>query len=167
MNDIIKYFFGFLAGGVFVSIIVLWLFLVFPPSGNCPEPVECPAGDSASETQQSYADFSGTWYTTWGQVNLEQNGNQVSGTYEYSNGEIEGTVRGNTLEFEWREDTGTYGTGYFVMRADGKGFDGEWKYHDSFGWEGSWSGEDVPGTSDEITIRDGTELTARGICPGI
>lgn len=55
---------------------------------------------------------------------LEQDGNSVTGSYDFG-GTIDGTVDGNTLEYDWYEGTYSYGTGYFVMDADGDFSDGQ------------------------------------------
>lgn len=82
-------------------------------------------------------DFSGTWDTNWGKLVLSQKKNKVKGKYEYKSpqgvieGEIEGSVTINILEFNWEESTGMSGVGYFVMHNDEKNFSGKSKLDDS------------------------------------
>lgn len=60
---------------------------------------------------------------------LVQSGNSVTGTYEYNDGTIAGTVQGNRLVGTWTEDNGgSKGPVEFEMAADGKTFAGWWDY---------------------------------------
>jgi hypothetical protein len=82
--------------------------------------------------------WTGTWMTTWsgGQhdvpMNLVQAGNAVTGTYEYSDGTIAGTVQGDRLIGTWTQDNGgSKGPVEFVMARDGKTISGWWDYEGS------------------------------------
>jgi hypothetical protein len=77
---------------------------------------------------------------------LAQDGNAVTGTYDYSDGTIRGTVAGNRLTGTWTEDKGqSSGPLEFEMAADGRTFGGWWAYEgDDFAavmkGEPSWTG---------------------------
>ena len=90
-------------------------------------------------------DWTGTWDTNWGKMELVQTGNQVTGTYESDNGKIEGLVSGNTLTGTWSEypsysPPGDAGDIVFIISEDCSSFDGKWRYGTSGGWSGSWTG---------------------------
>lgn len=68
----------------------------------------------------------GKWSTTYKEMNLRQNGNNVSGNYGHDNGRIAGQVKGNILEGTWYEDGNQSGKFRFVMAADGKSYTGAW-----------------------------------------
>jgi hypothetical protein len=79
--------------------------------------------------------FTGKWLTTWlaGEqdipMTLTQTGSAVTGTYEYSDGTITGTVQGTTLTGTWTESGGeSKGPVVFVISADGKTFSGWWAH---------------------------------------
>jgi|GEM_PF-3009194 len=79
--------------------------------------------------------WTGTWMTTWTGGNpdtkmvLVQSGNSVTGTYEYNDGKIMGTVQNNTLVGTWDESNGgNTGQFEFDMSPDGKNFNG-WYVH--------------------------------------
>lgn len=79
--------------------------------------------------------WTGTYMTTWQggghdiRMVLVQSGSTVTGTYEYSDGQITGTVQGNRLVGTWVEDSGdSKGPVEFEMAADGKTFAGWWDY---------------------------------------
>jgi|GEM_PF-3130243 len=112
-------------------------------------PYEAPALPEDYPLSNETGNFSGTWYTTWGEMELIQNGTHVTGTYDYASGLIEGAVIGNKLTFVWTEqisDSGeltellSAGPGYFILSPDGKSFRGAWKYDDSTEWYGAWEG---------------------------
>jgi hypothetical protein len=62
--------------------------------------------------------FTGRWFTTFGPMELEQNGDTVRGTYGLA-GSIHGTVAGDSLTFEYSEP-GETGDGWFALRRHGK-----------------------------------------------
>ena len=135
MDDYLKYGIGVLAGAALVSLIAIVYVMSMAPAEKSTGSIqfECASGGTA--------DFSGEWESTWGSMTLEQEDGEVTGTYDYSNGEIEGTVEDNVLEFEWDEGGGYTGDGYFVMSSDCEHFDGQWRDGNSQGWAGSWHAE--------------------------
>ena len=101
------------------------------------------APTSRDNTQAvSLADFSGTWETTYGRMVLSQQGNHVTGGYEYNGGKIAGNVVGNKLRGQWRETALIFcGSGdmEFVMSQDGRSFSGGWRGLGSSNWT-NWTG---------------------------
>lgn len=98
------------------------------PSGSSPDTVADPAGRAGST-------WSGTFLTTWQggghdiRMVLVQSGDSVTGTYDFNNGTIIGTVEGNQLIGTWTEDNGeSIGTFMFELAQDGKTFAGFWDY---------------------------------------
>jgi hypothetical protein len=62
-------------------------------------------------------------------MTLTQTGSAVTGTYEYSDGTIAGTVDGTTLTGTWTENGGdAKGPIMFVLSPDGKTFSGWWAH---------------------------------------
>ncbi len=96
-------------------------------------------------------DLTGTWESPeWGQTQLTQEGNKVRGTYVYHDGQIEGTIDGQRIEFRWWEgvvvgqpyesaDPASRGDGYFNVSSDGKTLTGQWRYEGSSEWAGDWN----------------------------
>jgi MscS family membrane protein len=76
------------------------------------------------------ADWSGVWQTTFGVLNLNQNGNQVTGTYPYRKGRLKGEVVGNVLRGRWYEGQANWdeyrGDFEFKMSPDGNHYVGRW-----------------------------------------
>jgi len=99
------------------------------------------------------ATFTGTWYSTpeiLGRVYLTQQGEDVVGTYEHRSGQICGKVVGGVLFFDWQEPgdgararKARRGRGFFVMKPDGRTFEGEWGLDDEWRGGGPWSAEKV------------------------
>ncbi len=81
-------------------------------------------------------DFAGRWFTTFGAMELTQEGQNVQGTYGRS-GSIQGTVEGSQLMFQYTEP-GETGDGVFTFLRHGK-FAGEYTPDGGFQsrpWEG-------------------------------
>ena len=98
------------------------------PSGSGSVPVTDPAGKAGIS-------WSGTFMTTWQggghdvRMVLVQSGSSVTGTYDYSDGTISGTVAGNRLIGIWTENNGdSKGPVEFELAEDGKTFSGWWAY---------------------------------------
>ena len=80
-------------------------------------------------------DWSGAWDTSFGMMILQQNGNHISGTYEYNGGSrVEGTITGDVFNGTWYEPENS-GTLKFTMSDDGMAFTGFWD-RDGI-WDGS------------------------------
>ena len=58
--------------------------------------------DPTAESRDT-ADFSGIWLSSWGVMQLEQNGDKVKGSYGPEGwSSLEGTVKGNRLLLTWK-----------------------------------------------------------------
>jgi len=89
--------------------------------------------------------WSGSWNTDWGTMQLEQSGDRVNGTYTHDQGRIDGTAYGNQLVGTWSEapsylppDDG--GDLELMMSEDGQSFSGSWRYGSEGSWSGGWTG---------------------------
>lgn len=94
--------------------------------------------------------FSGIWNSPQtGQVRLLQKESRVTGSYEYQDGRITGTVEGNKLTFTWWQnvsDGGGYeaakpkerGNGYFILSASANSFQGKWRFDGKQEWHDTW-----------------------------
>jgi len=94
----------------------------------------------------------GRWNTNWGEMSLTQAPDgQVTGTYTYDNGKIEGSISGMTFSGRWSEspsyqDPNDGGLVELEFSSDCKTFSGRWKYGTSGDWkENNWSGERITG----------------------
>jgi hypothetical protein len=107
-------------------------------AAGAPPPAATPTATATSPMPLST--WTGVWDTDWGRMELTQSDGSVTGTYEYDQGQIQGTVQGNKLVGTWSEypsyappdDAGDF---EFVLSPDGNSFLGRWRY-DS---EGDWS----------------------------
>jgi hypothetical protein len=96
--------------------------------------------------------FHGVWHSPqYGEMHFCQSGDRVIGEYtkDERNGQVQGSVDGDVLFFDWTEDrelvTGrpstTTGHGYFRLRFEEDGryyLDGEWGLHDEYRGGGLW-----------------------------
>ncbi|MGE3075038.1 MAG: CHAT domain-containing protein [Dehalococcoidia bacterium] len=97
----------------------------------------------ATDTMTTIAgndDFSGTWYTNFARLELEQDGTRVTGQYfRYLNGDLplplKGDVTGNNLSGTFAGDIDPFS---FTMRDDKQSFDGYWS--DRQGVDQQWCG---------------------------
>lgn len=101
-------------------------------------------------------DWTGTWNTNYGTMDLQQYGNSVTGTYTYSEGHIKGTANGNQLVGSWTENSGTSGTFDFAIATDCNSFDGNWRTTTSGSWSGHWTGTRTSATSSPGSASSGT-----------
>ena len=85
-----------------MSILASILFLV---SGCGSGPTEAPQPSPIPRVNaEGEFDLRGAWRGDFGPVELQQEGNRVWGTYAFKDGQFEGTLEGNRLEFRWWED---------------------------------------------------------------
>jgi hypothetical protein len=86
------------------------------------------------------SNFSGRWFTTFGPMELAQDGNRVRGFYMLQENRcpIEGSVCDGRLQFSYQEPT-VQGEGWFELIRHGK-FAGQWRPKDAPTWS-SWIGE--------------------------
>lgn len=77
--------------------------------------------------------LSGTWNSTFGQLQLKHNGTAIKGKYfmernffETVVGTIEGTVKGKEIEWTWSQDDQDQGYGRWKITADCRHLEGQW-----------------------------------------
>ena len=120
-------------------------------------------GDGESSAAERWT---GTFDTTFGEVEFSADGDRVTGSYEYCGGELEGTPDGDRLTGEWSEDPDacdpselrdpgaeTTGPFEFTLAPDGDSFEGTWRYAgetEDQPWEGTRApeGEAEPTTTE-------------------
>lgn len=89
--------------------------------------------------------FAGDWVINFGNMNLTQNGNVVSGTYNQlfygTSGTIAGTVTGNKLTGTW-SISGNNGTVELNLIGGGNRIDGSW--NGTYKWCGARPGQNFP-----------------------
>lgn len=95
--------------------------------------------------------LTGNWESPeWGTMYLVQTDNKITGTYTHDQGQLEGTLQSNRIQFRWWElvakgesyenaRKGERGDGYFDVAADGKNISGEWRYDGNTNWSGKWT----------------------------
>ena len=90
------------------------------------------------------ADFSGAWDTTYGFLEIHQDGSDVTGIYSYGGGSaISGTVTENRLTFTYTEPT-VAGEGWFDLGPGGESFSGSWHENGGADWY-PWTGTRTEG----------------------
>ena len=83
----------------------------------------------SSITAQAQSDpipWTGTWQVTggWGTMELVQNDSKLTGTYTNQNGQVSGTVSGNTFDGTWTQPgNNRNGDFQFTMSANGMSLD--------------------------------------------
>ena len=93
--------------------------------------------------------IAGRWFSNFGIVELEQDRNHVWGTYEHEEGQLQGTLEGDRLDFTWWEGhwgtpyksakVGDKGVGYLIIAKGEKSMHGKWRYSQSKEWDGEWT----------------------------
>ena len=86
------------------------------------------------------SDLSGVFSTSFNDMVFSRNGDRVTGTYEYRNGRIEGTLKGHTLTGRWTQDNAK-GRLVFDFNEDFTAFTGKWSYNDDEPTSGGWNGK--------------------------
>lgn len=118
------------------------------PAAPVAPPAEPPPTFTGAAAPQPAIQWTGEWRTSWGPMQLVQQGATVTGDYTYQNqgvevlGHLSGTVSGLQLDFDWDEPPGGggQGRGTFVMSADGHAFEGTWGKGKSRNDGGVWTG---------------------------
>jgi hypothetical protein len=104
--------------------------------------------------------FGGTWFTDFGEMHLTQQGNQVTGTYDYDGGKITGTVTDNVLRFQWTQNGGN-GSGRFMLGPGGKTFNGFWyRGDDPAAANNTWNGTRSMLKGTQTSLRTDKEVYA-------
>ncbi len=72
-----------------------------------------------------------------GRLELTQTGNRIKGSFGAHGGQIEGSIEGNKIVFDWYTQLNN-GKGEWVIREDGWGLTGKWQHH-NFSHSGEWN----------------------------
>ncbi|MDF3818551.1 hypothetical protein P3G55_01490 [Leptospira sp. 96542] len=90
--------------------------------------------------------ISGVWDCgDFGNLTLKQNGNSVTGTYEYNGGSLKGNIVGNKFSGIWSEsETGDSGAFEFElqikrMTPDPTHLEGRWNHANDKKWQSGWN----------------------------
>lgn len=112
---------------------------------------------AASPARAADADWSGRWDTRWREggahLELQQQGNRVTGVYPAYGGRIEGEVVGRELRGRWIEGP-RFGGITFVLSTDGQSFMGR---YDTGEW---WTGGRVRAGAREVIVDQATPRRA-------
>jgi alkaline phosphatase D len=86
--------------------------------------------------------FSGTWFSDFARLTMEQEGAEVTGTYEHKGGRMQGTLSGGVLRGTWTEpEHGKQGSFEFTLADGHNNFHGVWRYQGEAHWRPEpWSG---------------------------
>ena len=129
-----------------ITAIVSLMFMVLVSGCSISKPTVTPT------IKPPITGFIGVWDTNFDQMTLTANGNTITGTYEFRNGTINGTVSGNTLTGTWAQsysDDPDFNSGdcVLILSSDGQSFTGNWRYGHSTDlnaqWNGSWTGTKI------------------------
>lgn len=95
-------------------------------------------------------DVTGKWDSNWGRLVLTQTGPKLSGTSDYNDGRLEGTVDGDLILFDWVQPGNpsearqeAFGKGWFRISQDGLRLEGKWGYGPEREGGGAWLAERV------------------------
>lgn len=77
--------------------------------------------------------------SNFGKMTITQNGNKISGTYDFEDGKFEGTLSGNVVQGKWTQ-TGISGLLEITFTNDAKSFTCKWRYDTSTTWYNNWTG---------------------------
>lgn len=95
--------------------------------------------------------FTGKWNTDFGEMVLKQDGDKLTGTYYGQDGNITGTVSGDTATGTWSESPSFQppwkaGDFIFTLSGDGTAIKGKWRWG-TCGWDG-----DIRGTRKDQSV---------------
>lgn len=87
--------------------------------------------------------YAGTWDSTWGKMELMQEGNHVHGSFTgYRSGGITGHVDGDLYRFGWTQlHPESHGHGWMQMSPDGSHLEGRWGYLEDDSNGGRWAAD--------------------------
>ncbi len=123
----------------YLGILIVAIALVFLVFG-------CATTKTTTTAPVSCANFSGTWNTSQGPIEIYQNGCSAEGIFPspVRFHSIMGTVSGYNLQFNWEGPMGS-GTGVLTISQGLDAFTGSWNYGTGGtgggtieGWKGSW-----------------------------
>jgi hypothetical protein len=74
--------------------------------------------------------FEGKWDSTWGRMELRQDGKHVHGTFTgFREGGVSGDLDGDVFNFVWdQRSPRSHGHGYLQISPDGTHLEGRWGY---------------------------------------
>lgn len=91
------------------------------------------------EILSNYLNIEGVYETNFNKMTLKQKNNVISGTYEFRDGKIKGTINGNILTGAW-EQSNAHGKFIFEFNENGETFSGKWNYGDAEPTRSTWNG---------------------------
>lgn len=85
-------------------------------------------------------DITGRWQTNWGWVDIQQEGSNITGNYQYRNGVIpQGGMQRRVVSFRWVEaEANAEGRAVLVVNAEGNRLNGIWCHGDNLARYGFW-----------------------------
>ena len=104
---------------------------------------------------------SGVFTTDFNDLVFSWDGNKVTGTYNFKNGRIEGTLNGHTLTGRWVQDNAR-GRLVFEFNDDFTAFTGKWSYNDNTPTSSGWNGKLKSGSGLKPYDDAGSKKTASG-----
>jgi hypothetical protein len=87
--------------------------------------------------------FQGVWDSTWGKMELRQDGHHVHGTFTgYREGGVSGDLDGDVFHFVWDQRTPrSHGHGFMQISPDGTHLEGRWGYMKDDADGGRWAAD--------------------------
>ncbi len=87
--------------------------------------------------------FAGPWDSTWGRMDLMQDGTHVHGTFTgYREGSVSGKLDGDVFRFIWDQRTPRqHGHGFMQITPDGQHLEGRWGYMEDDIDGGRWAAD--------------------------
>ena len=82
----------------------------------------------------------GDFATDFNAMRFRPDGNRVTGTYDFRDGRIEGTLNGHRLIGRWTQSNGR-GRFVFEFNDDFTAFTGKWSYNDAEPTSSGWNGK--------------------------
>lgn len=119
------------------ALLVVALLLV--TAGLRPSPV------AAQQSDAPACEVTGSWSSSWGNMELTQSGSSVTGSYTWDSGKLDGSISGSILSGKWSEapsysEPNDGGDIVFTFAADCASMTGKWRYGSSGSWFEDWSG---------------------------
>ncbi len=103
------------------------------------------------------ANIAGVFSTDYKQMTISQIGNKVTGTYEGTNGKIQGTLDGNRLIGTWNNNaSGKTGNFEFIFNSDFSAFTGKYGYNNATPTK-KWNGTKTK-SLENTTIKNPTQV---------
>ena len=92
--------------------------------------IGCGGGHPTPRPLPANVSFAGIWDSTWGRMELRQEGKKVSGTFTgYREGALIGHLDGDVYTFIWDQRVPRqHGHGFMQLSPDGQHLEGRWGY---------------------------------------